>query len=343
MKIKIFNQKFDIVVIWKLRKTILRCIFNNKKIINFFRAEISRMMRKKDLKSLPIALNIEPTTRCNLKCPMCWRTYIKPVRDIDLTFENYKKIIDQVANTLLFLFLWNWGEPLLHKDIAQMVEYAKNKGIFVSLSTNAFFLDEKAINEMISSGLDHMIISLDAATKETYLQCRPGSDFNKVTNNIKNLIAKKRQKKSILPFINLQFIVMKMNETELIQAKNLGKELGVDKVSFKKLDAPIKHLREKLSPVNKKFKPDVYGKKTRNLKCFRPWFHCVINSDGDVIPCCHDFTFKYVLGNVFKESFGKIWHNKEYTGFRRQILEGKVIEMCKFCPGLNFGDSFLTV
>ena len=136
---------------------------------------------------------VEPTNRCNLNCPLCptGNGEIKPKKDMPL--KEFKKIIDQLPNGKSDICLWNFGEPLLHKDIFAMINYAAMKGHRTFLSSNVSFLNKEIIENLLSSQLYSITVCLDGATEETYKVYRKKGDFQHTISNIKNLCSMKRE------------------------------------------------------------------------------------------------------------------------------------------------------
>ena len=167
------------------------------------------------LEPYPSYLEIETTTRCNLKCIMCEHTYWKE-QNRDMTFEQFKYIVDQFPK-LKWLGLTGIGESFLNKDFLKMLEYVKEKDVFVELYDNFCFLDEGKIRQLIKLGVDKIFISLDASTKETYEKIRVGSDFNKVVDNLKTFFRVKKEMKAYFPQLAFHFIVNKLNLPEIPQ------------------------------------------------------------------------------------------------------------------------------
>ena len=67
-------------------------------------------------------------------------------------------------------------------------------------------------------------------------------------------------------------------------------------------------------------------------KCLRLWSGAVINSKGDLVPCCFDKDSKHSFGNISSQSFSTTWHNKKASNFRKSILENrKQFDMCRNC------------
>ncbi len=289
---------------------------------------------------LPVALAIEPTTSCNLRCPECpsgLRSFTRPTGMLEKTlFEN---VISELKDTLLYLTFYFQGEPFLHKDFLEMVKFASNKGIYTSTSTNAHYLNYENAKATIKSGLDRVIISLDGTTQDTYQQYRIGGSLDKVIEGTKNLIAAKRELNSSTPHIIFQFLVVKPNEHQIGEATELSKSLGVDEIRFKTAQIYDYENGSGLIPENDKYaryRKNTEGKyeiKNKLLNhCWKMWHSAVITWDGLVVPCCFDKDAEYRMGNVSKQTFKEVWMSEKYLSFRKQLIGSrKNIEMCKNC------------
>jgi len=323
-----------------------------KKLFNLSKSILSLKIKNPRLNSYPSIVMIEPTNFCNLNCPLCptgnkslkrTKGYMPP--------ENFKRIIDELGDYLLNITLWNYGEPLLHKDIYEMISYAKKKRIFIRLSTNGHFFDKKDnVKKLISSRLDNLIICLDGASQETLSKYRVGANFEQIINGIKSVVEEKKKLRSNLPIIELQFIVMKHNEHEVDKLKQIAKEIGVDKLTLKTATLEIETSKKELKKM-KNFLPskEEYSRyksveaklERKNIiknKCTRLWVSSVINWNGDVVPCCYDADGNFTFGNMFETSFKEVWNSSKYIAFRRKILLNKTnIPMCSNCPGNLFG------
>src|SRR5262249_55970672 len=124
---------------------------------------------------------IEPTNLCNLACPTCptGTGKIKPLPQ--MTLERFDRVIEQVAPKMRNIALWNYGEPLLNRELPHMIAHAKKAGVgVVKVSSNVHFLDGERGAAILQSGLDVLILSVDGATAETYGKFRKEGDFERV-------------------------------------------------------------------------------------------------------------------------------------------------------------------
>ena len=316
------------------------------RLINLLKINLSKQLKLTSVFGFPITLMVEPTNICNLKCPLCptGAGLIKRAKGF-MKFNDFKKIINEMSNYVIHLRMWNWGEPLLNKDIFDMISYAKKKKIFVNLSTNSNFLTKEMANKLINSGLDELIISLDGASEETYNQYRKNGNFKEIINSIQFLVQEKKRLNKRYPYIKLQFIIMKHNEHEINKIKFLAKKIGVDELVFKTVGIMDYFSNEdikKYLPQNKKYsrykiqKEGVESKVKVKNWCDFIWEEIVINWDGSVVPCCFDMNNLFVFGNAFKNPIKEIWNNQKYTNFRKKISNHKKnIPLCKNCPGTN--------
>lgn len=291
-------------------------------------------------RGLPIAISIEPTTSCNLRCPECPSGLRSFTRPTGMLQENlFKQTIDELADTLLYLIFYFQGEPYLHPKFLDLVKYASKKGIYTATSTNAHYLNSANAKKTVESGLDRMIISIDGTTQETYEQYRVGGSLEKVIEGTKNILHWKKELKSKTPHVIFQFLVVKPNEHQLAEVKQLAKELGVDEVGFKTAQIYDYEEGSELIPTIDKYsryKQNVDGSyqiKNKLLDhCWKMWHSCVITWDGLVVPCCFDKDAEYRLGDLKNQSFKGLWQSEPYKNFRKSLTNARAeIEMCKNC------------
>jgi radical SAM protein with 4Fe4S-binding SPASM domain len=253
--------------------------------------------------------------------------------------ELFKKTIDELHKTLIYLIFYFQGEPFLNPKFLDLVAYASSKGIYTATSTNAHYLNDANAKKTVESGLDRLIISIDGTTQETYEAYRIGGSLEKVIEGTKNVVRWKKELRSNTPHILFQFLVVKPNQHQIEDLKKLANELGVDEVGLK--TAQI-YDHENGSPLMtdvdeysryKKNTDGTYSIKNKLLNnCWKMWHSCVITWDGIVVPCCFDKDAHYKLGNVKEESFKNLWSGSKYNSFRASLLRSRdEIEMCKNC------------
>jgi radical SAM protein with 4Fe4S-binding SPASM domain len=289
---------------------------------------------------MPIAISFEPTTSCNLRCPECpsgLRSFTRPTGMMEE--KLYKKTIDELADTLLYLIFYFQGEPYLHPKFFELVQYAHDKGIYTATSTNAHYLTDEKARKTVESGLDRLIISIDGTTQETYEQYRIGGNLEKVLEGTRNIIKWKKELKSSTPHVIFQFLVVKPNEHQIEDVKRLAEEMGVDEVGLKTAQIYDYEEGSDLIPTIDKYsryEKQEGGRFSIKNKfvdhCWKMWHSCVITWDGGVVPCCFDKDAEYQLGDMKKTSFRELWRGKKYNDFRASLIRSRSeIEMCKNC------------
>jgi radical SAM protein with 4Fe4S-binding SPASM domain len=279
-----------------------------------------------------------------MDCPICFvhkdRNKYPPG---DLSFDNFKKIIDEIGPTLLTLALWGYGEPLLNSNLPAMIQYAKQYDIFTAVSTNCYAMNEDTAHALVYAGLDYLIASIDGASEETFAKYRSPGKFRKAFDNLSHLCHKKRADNRKNPFVEWQFIVMKGNEHEIDKVKELAAAIGVDKLSFKKVWMRDKSNLKNFLPSDERYHLNIYKKGLDRSPCSRPWNTPLITWRGDMTVCCADFGLEHIMGNVFgKTRFREIWNNHKFRALRKQVIKNiNSIGICRGCAAKNFTDGFL--
>jgi radical SAM superfamily enzyme YgiQ (UPF0313 family)/MoaA/NifB/PqqE/SkfB family radical SAM enzyme len=299
-----------------------------EKLRNFLRIEKEKNRREEYVYSYPYWLTVDPANFCTLKCPFCPTGQGRGSREKKMLAPgDFRKIMDKIGQYLIHIDFCNWGEPLLNKDIYGMIKYAKKHSIDTTVSSNFNNFDEISAEAIILSGLDKLIVSIDGASRETYSKYRSGGDFDKVMNNLKLLLRKKRELKAANPYIIWQFLVFRHNEHEIEDAKRMAGDLGVDSVGITKAFIGNREwipLNEEYSHYSKKEEikgefTSQYFKPLQNNMCNWPWEAIVINSNGSVSPCCSVEDEIDDFGDIFKSPFLEIWNGDKYRQARRSI------------------------
>jgi len=291
-------------------------------------------------RGLPIALSFEPTTSCNLRCPECpsgLRSFTRPTGM--LPEDLFKRTIDELADTLLYLIFYFQGEPYLHPSFLDLVGYAAKKGLYTATSTNAHYLTDANARKTVESGLDRLIISIDGTTQEVYQQYRVGGKLEKVLEGTRNILKWKKELKSRTPHVIFQFLVVRPNEHQLDEVRQLARELGVDEVAFKTAQIYDYESGSDLIPTLDRYAR--YARQadgTYRIKnalvdhCWKMWHSCVITWDGLVVPCCFDKDAHHRLGDLKEQTFRELWQSPAYEGFRQTLIRSRSeIEMCQNC------------
>jgi radical SAM protein with 4Fe4S-binding SPASM domain len=306
----------------------------------YFSFIISRIIRRPIVWGKPFTVSIEPTTACNLGCPECpsgLKAFTRPTGK--LAIETNQQLLKSIGRQLMYVNYYFQGEPFLNPDFLNLVKDAKKQNLYVATSTNAHFISTDVALDIVQSGLDRLIISIDGVTQETYQSYRVTGKLDKVIEATKELVKAKKELKSHTPHLIFQFLVVKPNEHEIPAIFELSKELGVDEVRLKTAQLYDYKNGHALMPANEKYtryklqKNGTYALKYAiQNHCWRMWSSCVFTWDGQVVPCCFDKDASYPLGNATTIPFQTLWKSEKYQGFRKMILTGrKQVDICQNC------------
>lgn len=306
-----------------------------QKIVNLCRLQ-NTFRKAKQLSAstipMPAFATFEPTNICNLHCRMCPSGNGELKRPSGYAnFELFKKFIDENSRNLICLILHFQGEPLLNKQLGEMIGYAEKKNIYTMLSTNGQCLAENA-EKICKSGLSHIIVSLDGLSNETYQKYRIGGDVNKVFEGLQKLAEIPKR-----PKIELQFLVFPYNEHEICKLKDLKKKYRIDKITLKSAQLYDISQAEFLTSDKKYSRYTIENGKLRiknalKNECKRLIFGAVSTFDGKIVPCCFDKDADFTFGNISESSLNDIRNSEKYKDFCKKVfLERKSIDICTNC------------
>ncbi|MCC6581598.1 MAG: SPASM domain-containing protein [Phycisphaeraceae bacterium] len=326
------------------------------KLINMALVNIQFRLKTERVLGRPYKMKIESTNICNTHCQLCPTGIGMEGRPKGkMTFDQYRKLIDQLRRHLLALDLSMWGDPLIVPEIFDMIRYAHDRGVWTYISSNlhAFKPHKNQAESLVRSGLDMLTCSLHGASQETYELYQPGKSFQDSVDKIRHILDVRRKLNSATPAIQLNFVVTRHNEHEREAFQKLADELGC-KAVFSTASLNIRFLNQtkQLQPLG--LAPDVLAQKTQQhienwlpkdasfalkpyremlknparsedynghkpMDCSWPWLASVINWDGQVVTCCGSFDPAEDFGNVFDVPFGKIWNSDKYRMARRSF------------------------
>ncbi|MGC8866120.1 MAG: radical SAM/SPASM domain-containing protein [Bacteroidales bacterium] len=289
----------------------------------------------------PWTASIEPSALCNLQCPECpigSHMLTRPSNFISL--EDYTRWIDQMHPHLFYLILYFQGEPLLHPQFPALVKIAHSRRIHTLTSTNAQVITPSLAQQLVEAGLDEIILSMDGTSEETYRQYRRGGTLKKALEGINNLVAARKQLGKTNPYLRLQFIVMRHNEHEMDEIKELGKRLGIDRVDLKSAQIYDPSDPHGILPLNQRYaryRKNKDGlielKNPRQRGCHKMWEGTVITWDGQVLPCCYDKDAEHSFGRAHGSvSVKDVLNRASAKEFHQKVMQSrKHYQMCTHC------------
>jgi MoaA/NifB/PqqE/SkfB family radical SAM enzyme len=322
-----------------------------KKMSNWVLTESSVVFKPGRPWGYPTVMQVEPTSRCNLRCKVCpVATGLgRPVGNMDL--KLYRRLIDEVGEYLLLVMFWDWGEPFLNPNAYEMIQYARRAGIKVVCSTNGHvFADGDQARRVVESGLDVLVFSVDGITQQTYERFRDRGELETVLQGIRNVVGEKRRQGSATPVVNFRFIVTKHGEGEVPLLKGYARSLGVDVLTLRKFHfvpgTETDGEGSSLVPNQLDYQlPPLSGDGRQPLRlvrnpCRNLWNCPTVHWDGTVCSCFMDYSERRPLGSLVERRFREIWYGEPYRKLRRAFRKRwHEVPLCGDCAsGFAGGD-----
>ncbi len=312
--------------------------FDGQKLI-YHPDRLNQFLKKGDC--FPLYMEISVIGNCNHRCIFCAYDYIGyPNRKIET--KRLLGLIGELADCGLKSLLYaGEGEPLLHPDIVKFISRSKKCGIDCGIYTNGQLLNKRLAQELLPR-LTFLRFSFNAGTAENYSRIHRVKPFAfaEVLNNMKQAAGIKK-KENLGVDIGLQYVLVKENLEDLVEAIEVSKDAGIDYFVIKPhvLQSPLQSYRksakfsaEKIKKIfdraesfsDKNFKViarrlsfENYGKRNYS-RCYGTSFISTLNSAGGVAACLPYWDRKrFIFGNIYKSTFRKIWEGSQ----RRRIKE----------------------
>jgi MoaA/NifB/PqqE/SkfB family radical SAM enzyme len=302
----------------------------------------------------PRSIQIECTTRCNLKCTFCELSYWTE-KPADLQFESIRKMVEHLPK-LKRIDLTGIGESLMNREFFTIVQFLKSRGLYVTLNDNFTLMTEQAARRIVELQVDQIFLSLDGASKYTYEQIRVGANFAKVISNTRRLLEIKRAMGKKRPEVKINTVVCLTNYHELPALVELAHDMGIGMVQFvnvitfdnttgldtigvrREIEGKFIEALQRARQLGILVKFELF-RKLPVQRCDFPWRRNFVTHDGYVHPCCYTTQTgdrraqnRRSFGNLLERPFQKIWNGKVYPEFRRKMQNGILPSACEHCP-----------
>ncbi len=281
-----------------------------RKLANAVQCELERLHRVTRPKSLPYVGIIDVSSTCNLKCPYCptgnRRHGGRSSALIDLS--SVQSLIHEMGHYLVSANLYNWGEPLLHPEIAAMVDLCHKAGIATIVSSNLNTHNTQVLEDVCDAGLDLLVVSLSGSSQRTYEQYHRGGTFERVVENTRRVIEYRNRRGLKRPFIEWKYLVFHHNAHEMTAARGLARKIGVDVFRPLAGSGP--------EPAREGVKSS-WTDKIWEQQCVQLWHAVVLQSDGGVAPCCYLFFKEDDFGTYPGTSISHMRENPRFTLARK--------------------------
>ena len=261
------------------------------------------------------------------------------------------------------------GEPLLNPDLGRMIRHLKGRGAYVLFNSNGLLLRGRKAQDLATSGLDELRISIDGGSRETYRTVRGVDGFDRILANIRRFEALKRAAGVDTPRVSLWVTGMKTTVRDLPALVRIAAAHNVREVYLQRLVHSERGIateaealfgraddEERAAVAEAERLADELGVALRGSGelgpaalvdrprpgdapwrgCFRPWRLMYVTANGAVLPCCiAPFTGvpyrDIVLGDLTRETVAEVWDGERYRAWRRAMLDGEPPATCAGC------------
>lgn len=325
---------------------------------NFLLAHYERYGARADVRSAPFMLLIDPASVCQLQCPMCptgldnagqgpaagrrWRARALMSRTL------FDAVLAELGHALYFVLLYNWGEPLLNRDLIYFVQRLAERDIATEVHTNLSLpLSEDFIERLVDSGLDRLEASIDGFSQDSYGRYRIKGRFDLARDNLVRLARARDRAGSRLRLV-WNFLVFRFNEHEIEAARRFCAAHGIE---FVRREAAIRtELRSEFLPSYRSEEaPSGFFEARRApfdaarfearppTTCAWHYFYSVVNADGRVSPCCAPWEDRWDLGRVEPGRCGflDVWRGRRYRRARSDVAGARLVRLLRQTGQLN--------
>ncbi|MBL7196666.1 MAG: SPASM domain-containing protein [Candidatus Omnitrophica bacterium] len=298
----------------------------------------------------PRVIGIEPTNRCNLNCVMCARRYWDEENNKpgDMSIELFRNKIFPFLSGREKIILQCFGEPLLAEYFFEMLNESKKKGCSVAFDTNGLLL-KKYARRLVELETDYIGISIDGI--KSFKNIR-GVEIDSIVEGIKEINFIKHELKKMFPILNIDFVAMEQNVSELPDLVDFANNLKIERITVvhavihsKKLinqslflhpETAKKYFYEAQSKAKKlKIKLNLPSLKMTTRFCSQPFELMFIKWNGDVVACCSNTIYEdnaLMLGNLSESSLPQLWNNSQMCKIRMaQLGMRRLPEFCRNC------------
>jgi radical SAM protein with 4Fe4S-binding SPASM domain len=313
---------------------------------NFDLEKHKKKFREKIKNIKPERLYVELTPICNLNCISCPRNYAN-LNYPDLSFENFKKILNNIVETIKIINFTGFGEASLHKEFQKFLQYSKEKNYITEHTSNASIFNIENLKF-----LDSILFSLDGIKKVK--EIRKGIKDNAIENIKKSVEYKYKNNLSTNISINMVLAYYTIDEIE--NMFDFCEKTGIDHLNlaifvnspslyetelFKQFE---KIIQKNLKIINYKKIVDLYTnnnysfsltikypiKKLKGI-CIYPFRDFQINSKGELVMCCRTLVNPTIFGNLIENKMEEILNTKKFKYFQKAHLEDLPLDICDKC------------
>jgi MoaA/NifB/PqqE/SkfB family radical SAM enzyme len=296
----------------------------------------------------PEVLHIDLTNWCNFNCVACWcrspllgdKAMPEWEKKLILPLETIKGTFDDLADLggLRQVKLVGGGEPFMHPNILEIVEYikAKDKNIEIDINTNFSLVDKEKVNKLLELGVDSLTISIWAGSAQTWLAVHPNQEeqtFWRIRENMEFIAHRRKQLNVRHPRMIIHNVVFNLNYRDVGQMVKFGLDVGADDIQFVPVDT-VKGKTEQLLPGDEE-KKELLGQLYKLRELYDPRSFRYVAEDGRMIVLSDfcGFIRRIEEQNIASGAYdeGVVGEIPCYVGwlFARVMTTGDVVPCCK--------------
>lgn len=313
------------------------------------------------------SIQFELTSLCNERCIHCYIPNEKKNHGFDMPTAKVKDIIDQLAAMGGLHVTFSGGEAFMHKDLIELIRYAHEKDMMVSVLSNLIAVKDEQIQLLHDLNISLIQVSLYSMDPEIHdmITTVKGS-FTKTKAVIEKLVAadvpvqiscpvmkaNRKGYRAVLEYANSLKIKAQTDFIMMAEANfdtsNLANRISIEETEellrdIMEFDPTYKQMIVNKRPISEEIKFDIERYKKQRI-CGVGYDNCCITANGDVYPCAGWQSM--VLGNVYKQSLLDIWENSEVKELRKitqadfpQCVECEARDFCARCLVRNYNES----
>jgi pyruvate-formate lyase-activating enzyme len=282
----------------------------------------------------PRVVNIELTNLCNLKCRYCITGLSKGGRPPGrMSLQTFRKVAEGLPRSAAMLFA-GFGEPFLHDGLESFLELAASSGLSAGLDIYSNFgaISEERVRRLLDHPFRTLIISLDAMSRETFMELKGYDAFEQVFQNIRVISDELRRRPQGKQNVVVQMIATQKNFHEMQDFMETIRDMKlIPRVKRLNTNSPglSKNQIQELE-INKLTR---YSRIGHSRRCDWVWGGLQVFWNGDVTVCCQDPLGLHIYGNVRQKTAMDLLNiDQGRCDFRRRYYEDpNQIDICRRC------------
>lgn len=275
---------------------------------------------------LPPLITMDPNNACNLRCPGCTTGLADPtarhkgLANLDLMQD----IIERVSGKTIQVNFYNWGEPLLNREVFSACAFAAKLGLWTTIHSNLSIRVPGLAESVLDSKLCNLVVSCDGATQETYEKYRVRGNVDLVFENLRAIVAERTRRRTQFPWITAKFLVFDHNWHEMKLFRDRALAVGADEILFAAagMGGPY---RTKRIATGQDFDLKLlkWTSRPASPRCHEIWESLTFDHDGAVFPCCMTYRDRDLFFNPEQtrdRSIMELWNDEKLQSMRSFFL-----------------------